>query len=206
MSAAAERVFGAYRPLGSVVEGWPTGLKYLVLLVLAGPACVLRQWPLTLAGLALGAGLLLAAGLGVRRGLGLPGGYWILLICVWLANGWSGRWLGGGVIVGNLVLALWASRLVVMTTPAPRLIDALTRAVRPLRVFGLRPERFGLAVMVMWRSLPYLIGCWEDVGQAVRARGLKGQAGPRATQLVVRAVAHAQATGQAMAARGLGDD
>jgi biotin transport system permease protein len=102
-------------------------------------------------------------------------------------------------------LALWVSRLVVMTTPAPVLIDALIQATRPLARFGFKPERFGLAVLVMLRSIPYLAGSFEQAGQAVQARGLRGLWGSRATQVVVRAVAYAVRTGDAMAARGLGD-
>jgi biotin transport system permease protein len=110
------------------------------------------------------------------------------------------------VIAANLVVALWAARLVTMTTPAPVLVDALVTVTRPLRRIGFPAERFGLAVHVMLRSVPYLSGALAGARQAAAARGLRGQLGRQAAQVAVRAVGYAQATGDAMTARGLGDD
>jgi biotin transport system permease protein len=191
--------------MGSALESWPVGCKYVALLAVALPAFVVRQWPVTLAGLVLTVILLLSARLGWRRGLGVAPGFLILLAVVWGVNAWSNSWLAGAVIVGNLTLALWASRLVVMTTPAPVLIDALVGLTRPLARWGFRPERFGLAVLIMVRSIPYLAGAFATIREAVRARGLRGRLGAQATQVVIRAVGYAQATGDAMTARGLGD-
>ena len=205
-AAAADRLFGTYRPRGSAVEGWPVGVKYAALVSLGLPAFVARAWPVTLAALVMVATLLLAARLGARRALGLPLAFLVLLAVVAGVNAWTSGPVVGAVMVGNLTLAVWVSRLVVMTTPVPVLIDALVRATRPLARFGFKPERFGLTVLVMLRSIPYLAASFEQVGQAVAARGLRGQWGPRATQVVVRAVAYAARTGDAMAARGLGDD
>jgi biotin transport system permease protein len=88
----------------------------------------------------------------------------------------------------------------------PVLLDAVVAAARPLRWVGLSPERFGLAVSVMLRSVPYLAGAFGDVRDAARARGLERNPMAHLTPVVVRAVGYAQATGDALAARGLGDD
>ncbi|MDR1512801.1 MAG: energy-coupling factor transporter transmembrane protein EcfT, partial [Propionibacteriaceae bacterium] len=187
------------------VERWPVGVKYVGLVALGLPAFVARQWPITLAALGLTAIVLLLARLGPRRALGVSPGFACLLGFFWAVNGLTDSWLHGAVIAGNLMLALWVSRLVTLTTPAPDLIDALVAATRPLRRFGFDPERFGLAVMVMLRSIPHLAGQFARVREAAAARGLGRRLGPQATQVVVGAVAYAHATGDAMAARGLGD-
>jgi biotin transport system permease protein len=205
-AAAADRVFGTYQPLGSAIERWPVGVKYVALVALALPAFIARQWPVTLVCLALTVTLLLLARIAARRALGISPGFAFLLLFVFGVNWWTDSWLWGLILAGNLTLALWVSRLVTMTTPAPTLVDALITATGPLRRLGFKPERFGLAVLVMLRSIPYLAGSWSAVREAIRARGLRGQLGPQATQVVIRAVAYAQATGDAMAARGLGDD
>jgi biotin transport system permease protein len=205
-AAAADRVFGTYHPLGSAIERWPVAAKYAALLALALPAFVIRAWPVTMGCLVLTATLLLAARITPRRALGLSPGFLVLLAFVFAVNWWTDTWLWGLILAGNLTLALWVSRLVTMTTPAPTLVDALITATGPLRRFGFKPERFGLAVLLMLRSIPYLAGSWSAVREAVRARGLRGQVGAQATQVVIRAVAYAQATGDAMAARGLGDE
>jgi biotin transport system permease protein len=203
--ADADRWLGTHRPLGSAVESWPVGLKYAVLLAVTLPCFIVQRWWLTAAGLAAAAGLLLAAGLGVRRALRLTPGLVGLVVVLAGVQTWLGDWRSGLVIGANLVVALWAARLLTMTTPAPVLVDALVAVTRPLGRVGFNPERFGLAVHIMLRSVPYLSGALAGVRQAAAARGLRGQLARQVTQVVVRAVGYAQATGDAMTARGLGD-
>ncbi|MDR1386079.1 MAG: hypothetical protein LBJ44_00510 [Propionibacteriaceae bacterium] len=206
--AKADRLLGVYQPAGSAIEAWPIPLKYAVALALSLPACLLQRWWLTLACLALALALTRAAGLRPGRAWALPPVFLGLIVVLALVHALTDGWLIGLVVVGNLALALYAARLVVMTTSAPRLIDALVRAVGPLARFGFPGRRFGWAVLVMVRSVPYLAGSLAAVREAALARGLRGRLGPQISQVVVRAVGYAQATGDAMAARGLeeGDD
>jgi biotin transport system permease protein len=194
-----------YHPTGSAIERWPVGVKYLVLLALTIPCFIVQRWWLTLAALLIVAAVLAAARLGLRRALGLTPGLIILVAVLVGFHTVTGSWLDGVVVGGNIILAMWAARLVTMTTPAPVLVDALVSLTRPLRRIGFNEERFGLAVLIMVRSIPYLAGSLATAGQAVAARGLRGQLGRQITQVVVRAVGYAQATGDAMTARGLGD-
>ena len=197
--------FGTFQPKGSRLERLPVGWTYCLVLALTLPALLLRQWPVTALSLAAVAGLLVTARLG-RRGVALP---WALVLLVVVMGGYQavvGDWLGGLVLAGNVVLAVLASRLLTMTKPVPVLLDGLVAGARPLRWLGLSPERFGLAVAVMLRSIPYLTGAFRDVRDAARARGLDRNPVAHVTPVVVRAVGFAQATGDALAARGLGDD
>ncbi|MDR1214492.1 MAG: hypothetical protein LBK54_10490 [Propionibacteriaceae bacterium] len=199
----ADRLLGHYQRLDSAVEAWPIGLKYAVALSLSLPACLIQRWWSTLASLGLTLLLLRVAGLRPSRAWTLPPVFLGLIAALVLVHGLTDGWIAGLVVAGDLALALFAARLVVMTTPAPQLIDALVALTRPLARFGFPGQRFGLAVLVMVRSVPHLAGCLALVREAAAARGLQRRLGPQLNQVVVRAVGYAQATGDAMAARGL---
>jgi len=200
--ADADRLLGTYRPRGTRVERLPVGVKYAGFLALTLPALIARQWWLTAACLVVVAMLVLAARLGARRGLGLSRGLIVLLVALAGFQAAFGAWLAGLVLAGGLVLAIWASRLVVMTTPVPVLVDALAVVARPLRVVGVDPDRVALAVAIMLRSIPYLMGEFTVIRQAAKARGVERRLFGQLAQVVVRAVAYGQATGDALDARG----
>ena len=86
------------------------------------------------------------------------------------------------------------------------LVDALVAAARPLERLGARPERFGLAVAILIRSVPYIAGSFGEVRDAARARGLERNVATSLTPVAISAVAYARRTGDALTARGLGDD
>ncbi len=106
----------------------------------------------------------------------------------------------------DLVTLVLAATVVTATTPVDRMLDTMTGALRPLRHLGVRPDRVGLAVALLLRAVPTLLGTVREVRAAARARGLDRH--PRAWVVpgALRAVGQARATGEALAARGLGDD
>lgn len=108
-------------------------------------------------------------------------------------------------VVGGIAACLLAARALTLTTPLPVLLDGVVRLVTPLRRLGADPERFALALSVMLRSIPYLVGSVLDLRTAARARGLERNPRVTVVPLVVGAVAYAHRTGEALAARGLGE-
>lgn len=118
---------------------------------------------------------------------------------------WQRGAAAGVEVALDLVSVVLAASVVTATTPADRMLDALTRALGPLRHVGARPETVALAVGLMLRSVPALAQVATRTRDAARARGLERS--PRAVLVpaAVRAVGRARATGQALAARGLGD-
>lgn len=204
--ADSDRLFGVHIPTGSRFEALPVAAKYVILLALTLPAFIVQRWWLTAACLVLAGGLLAIARVGVRRGWGISRGMGLLMIVLAGYQALIGAWLPGLVLAFNLLLAVWASRLVTMTAPVPDLIDALVRAAGPLRHVGISPDRLGLAAAIMLRSIPVIAGSFAATRQAAQARGITRHLGAQVTQVVVRAVGYAQATGAAMAARGIGDD
>lgn len=196
-------LFSLYVPGESPMHRLGVGWKYLLVLILVVPAVALA-WPwLSLVSLLASMLLLLVARLPLGHALGLPWGVWLLAAFL------AGYQLVLGspalaiAVAANLLTAIYASRLLTATTTATVLVDALTSALRPLRVIGVNPELVGLAVALMLRSVPVLLDSFGQVRMAARARGRERNPFALVTPVVVRAVGHAQATGAALAARGL---
>ena len=68
------------------------------------------------------------------------------------------------------------------------------------------PEAVALAFSLTLRAIPTTIAIADETRDAAVARGLERSPRARLTPLVIRVVAHARATGEALQARGIGDD
>ncbi|MGV1007485.1 MAG: CbiQ family ECF transporter T component [Dermatophilaceae bacterium] len=202
--SAHHDLFGLYVPGRSVIHRMPVGATYLLLLALTVPPVLVGQPAVTLAFLAAAALALAVARLPWRTAYRLPWGLVILLATLAGYHLLAGTWSSAITAPGAVLIAVYAGRLLTCTTPGPQLLDALVSAARPLRPLGVDPERFGLAVALMVRSVPYLLASFTDVRAAARARGLERNLYALVTPVVVGAVAYGQATGEALAARGLG--
>lgn len=196
---------GGYRPGTSALHRMPLQAKAPLLLGLGTAALAVQETlPRTLLLLVVFS-LHLSAGLGLRQLVSPLKPMWLFLIILvvfqWWQNGPASPWQ----VLAGLLTCLYSANILLATTPMHRLLDALIAAVRPLRRLGADPERFALAVGLMLRSIPYLIGSLHDVRAAARARGLERS--PRALLLpvLIGTVAYARQTGDALAARGLGE-
>lgn len=196
-------VFGLYRP----GDGWlfrlGTGWKYLILLALTLPALILTTWWVTLLAVAAALLVLISSGIGPRRGLDIGWVLWLVLGMVALYHLVTLNPLNAVVHPGNILAAVLAARIITLTTPVPELVDALVAVLRPLP--GVNQERVALAVALMLRSVPYLIGSIDDARQAARARGLQRNPALLLTPVLLNTVAYAERTGEALASRGIGD-
>ncbi len=200
-------LFGTFVEARSPLHRAPLWAKFLALLLLSAAALAFGKPEVTLPALA---AVLLAYPLGARLPLAHLGravkALLPLLVVLGLFHAFTESPRGAVLVTGNLALCVLAARLLTLTTPGPRLLDGLVSAARPLRVVGVDPERFGLLVSLMMRSLPYLLGSLHDVRDAARARGLERNVRARVMPVVINAVAYAQQTGQALEARGLLDE
>ena len=172
------------------------GAKPLVALVWQRPEVTAVSLVVTLACLA-------TTRLPARVTLAVPWSLAVLLIVLAAFQLLVGQPAAAFVVAGNVLVAVLAARLIVCTTPASVLIDALVRGADRLPFVD--GERLGLTVGIMLRSIPFLMGAFYDVRDAARARGLERHWLARLSPVVVRAVGFAQATGDALAARGLGE-
>lgn len=200
-------VLGVYSPGSSPVHLAPAWLKYLVLLSLPGLALALADARVTAACLLAALACYALAGRSILASVLLPlRGLWLIFVILGAHQWWLNGVVFAAVVLGNILLCMLLARLLMLTTPGPVLLDNLVGAARPFTRLGANPERFGLAVSLMLRSIPYLVGSVRDVRESAKARGLERN--PRALFLpvVVNAVAYAHQTGDALTARGLGDD
>lgn len=203
--ARPEDLLGTYIPGGSLLHRCPLWLKAALILGLCVAVMGFRAWQFSVPVLAGTAVASAACGLGVRRWavslrpllplVVLLGGYHVI------ANG-PGR--AASVLV-SLLAVVALSRLLLTTTPLPRLIDALVTVCAPLRLAGVDTERIGLAVSLMIRSVPWLFGCLGRLRDAAAARTVRVGPVRLVTPAVISTVRYAQQTGEALAARGLDD-
>lgn len=199
-------LLGAYRPGRTILHRLPAGTKILALLVAGLVVTLAPGWRSALVALACAALLVVlsrmpSAVLGrALRGLALVA----LLLGAWLT--WQKGWERAVATVGDLVALVLLATVVTTTTPTDAILDAVARALRPLRPLGVDPDRVALAFALVLRTIPATIGLAEETREAARARGLERDPRARLTPFVIRVVADAQATGEALHARGVGDD
>lgn len=201
-----DTVFGRYYPGRSVFHRLQVGWKYLLLIGLTLPAVVLLQMWVSVGLLVVSLALLVATRIPPRLTLRIGPVLLVMVVVIFGYQLWMDNWRHGIVFAANLIGTIYLSRLLIMTTPAPELIDALTVAGRPLDFVGASSERFALTVALVVHSIPYLVGSFGDVQQAVKARGLERNIFAAVTPVVINAVSYARRTGEALEARGLGDE
>ncbi|WP_026554814.1 energy-coupling factor transporter transmembrane component T family protein [Arthrobacter sp. 35W] len=198
-------LIGNYHPGSSIVHRTPLWLKGILLALVAVACFGFPTVGATTAVLAVVVGLHFAAGLPARRiwrAVRMMAPFLVLIAAFqWWQNGPGTAW----TVVAAIIATVIASNILTSTTTVAALLDGLSAAVRPLARFGADPERFGLTVQLMLRSIPFVIGAFDDVRDAARARGLERNIRARTLPVVIGTVAYARATGDALAARGLGD-
>ncbi|RLV49375.1 energy-coupling factor transporter transmembrane protein EcfT [Nocardioides mangrovicus] len=194
-----------YRPGSSPLHRCPAGAK-LLLLVAAGVGLVLLRDPLPASAALLAAVLLYpVASFGPRVLWQQARPVLPVLVVVGVLHGLSASWPGAYVtVVGLLALVLLAA-LVTLTTRTTALVDVVVRVLRPLRIVGVDPERVGLLLALGVRSVPVVLDLAAEVREAQHARGLAASPRAFAVPLVVRSMRHADALGEALAARGVDD-
>ena len=198
-------LLGRYRPGNTLLHRLPPGAKLLGLL-LAGIGLVLVHSPyLAVGAAAAAAGLVVWVGGGVRTVLTTLRGLLVVAVLLggWLV--WHSGWSQAVDTVGDLVALVLAAAALLISTAVNDMLDTIARLARPLRVFGVDPERVSLAFSLMIRAIPSTLEAAEQSRQAALARGLGSDPRARLIPLAIRVVAQAKATGDALHARGIGD-
>ncbi|MET9338492.1 MULTISPECIES: energy-coupling factor transporter transmembrane component T family protein [unclassified Nonomuraea] len=105
----------------------------------------------------------------------------------------------------RIVLAVALAGLVTLTTRFADMTACFERCFAPLRAFGIDPFRVSLLLSLTVRSVPVISALATRVRDAQRARGVSWSVRAFAVPLVVSALRHADALGEALSARGLDD-
>ncbi len=198
-------LLGLYRPGTTWLHRLPASAKLFGLLV-ASIVVVAARGPMS--GLAfLAVALVMAAwsGAGLRLLFRTLRAFLVVAVLLTAYTAWQRGWERAVEVTADLLSLVLLATVLTVTTPIDEVLDAITRGLGPLRRVGVDPDRVGLAFALMIRAVPTTIDLAKQTGDAARARGLERDPRARLVPLVIRSVAHARATGEALDARGIGD-
>lgn len=199
-------LLGLYRPGTTLLHRAPTGAKLLALVVAGTIIVVWRSPAVAVGALVVSIGLVLWSRTDLRA-------FWralrpIVLIAALLFafQWWYADVLHAVQVVARLLAVVVLATVITATTSADAILDGTVRALGPFRRVGVNPERVGLAISLTLRSIPSLLEIAAESREAARARGLDRSLRALLVPMIIRSVAHARATGDALAARGIDDD
>ncbi|GAA1445075.1 energy-coupling factor transporter transmembrane protein EcfT [Mycobacterium cookii] len=197
---------GLHQPGDTVLHRLPVGAKVLGLAGLSLAIVLVRDVRAAPAFLAVTLLLAALARVPARSVWRAARGVLLIAVVASLLQWW---WYGGAkaaeTFLDLLSLGLAALALTA-TTEVNQMVDALARWARPLRVLGIDPDRVGLTVALTIGALPGTIAIARETRDAARARGLDRNPRAYLSPFVIRVVARAHESGDALHARGIGDD
>lgn len=202
----AVNLLGAHQPGTTVLHRMPAGWKLLGLAVLSLLTVLVRSAVTSAAVLALALALLVVARARVGTVLRSVRGLLVMLALLAAYQSWQRGPEHAFTVVGALAALILLATVLTVTTAVDELLDTVAAALQPLRRFGVDPEKVALAFALMIRGVPTTLEIASETRQAALARGLERSPRAYLTPLVIRVVAHARATGEALHARGIGDD
>jgi biotin transport system permease protein len=193
-----------YVPGRSWLHRLPAAIKLGGLLILLAATLTLNS-PIAVA-LAAVATVVLYASAGLARAVlaQVRPLRWLVLGLLVLQTLTAG-WVAAVIVTGRLVVAVVLAGLVTLTTRIVDLLDVLERVLRPMRHVGVDSERVALLLALAIRTVPVVADLASEVRDAQRARGMVASPRSFAVPFVVRSLRHADALGEALAARALDD-
>src|SRR5690625_798857 len=168
---------GSPGSLGSVTAG--TAALRLTGLAVAVTVLVILRSPLTVAIGVVGlVTIALVAGLGIRGLLrSVRPLRWIALLMIGfhviVGQASTTAWADAITITGTLLVTVALAGCVTATTPSSAILDAVERALGPLRHVRVDPARIALVFALALRSVPVLHHLATGTRDAARARGVE---------------------------------
>ena len=204
--SATPTLLGLYRPGTTALHRMSPGAKLLCLFVISIAITVVRGPESALVSLSLALVLVIWARMSLRVLLRALRPIIIVTVLLGAFQVWQRGWPVAIEVVADLFALVIVASAMTATTPIDAMLDTIARAFGPLRRFGANPERIALAMALMLRSVPGLLEIASETRDAAKARGLERNPRALLVPMALRTVARAQATGDALAARGIGDD
>ncbi|MGO1435504.1 MAG: energy-coupling factor transporter transmembrane component T family protein [Canibacter sp.] len=198
-------VLGAYIPGDSVLHRLRPGTKLLTLFFGATLAMVFRSLPSAAIALTIAFLACIIAGIGSRRVWGTLLRFLIVAGVLFVFHAFQHGPVDAFAVVGTLIALLLTANVLTATTRVEDTLDTITWALHPLQRFGVNPDRVALTFSLVLRMIPELLTLANQTRDAARARGLERNLRARLTPLMLRTVARAELTGEALAARGITD-
>lgn len=198
-------LLGVYRPGTTLLHRMPVGPK-LAVVAAWSILVVATRGPVVSPALAVVAIAVAAwSGLQLRRTLRTMRGFLLLMALVAAFQTWQRGADVAVTVVSSLVALLLVGLAFTATTAVDDLLGTVERIASPVRLVGARPERVALAFALVLRALPAVLEVATETRAAAKARGLERSPRALLVPFAIRVVAHAYATGDALAARGLDD-
>ncbi len=197
---------GIHQPGTTLVHRTPAGWKLIAMLVFGiGVVALSGPWP-TLT--AVGIVLAISAYARIRPRTLIRGLRPVFVLVAILAGfqWWQRGWPTAVEIAATTVALVIAATIVTATTPSDAMLDAISRGLRPFRRLGVNPEKVALSFSLMLGAIPRIFEIARETREAAKARGLERSVRAQLSPMAIRTVAHAHAMGEALAARGIGDD
>ncbi|WP_017570007.1 energy-coupling factor transporter transmembrane component T family protein [Nocardiopsis halotolerans] len=197
---------GLYVPGTGFLHRIPAAAKLLALL-LVGVGLIIAADPRIAVG-ALVAALVLhpVAGLSPWRAWSALRALWPFLLAIGLFQVLFGEWQTGLRLCAQLTALVLFANLVTLTTRVREMLDLFERMARPLRHVGANPDRIALVLALTVRSIPMAASAWRAAREGYRARGLSGRPHLLVVPVIVQLLRMADATGEALIARGVDED
>lgn len=193
-----------YRPGSSLLHRMPAGPKLLTVMALALVISLAPANPWLLAGMA---GVV--TGCYLLTGLGLPelarqlrDLRWLIAVMLVPQALFLSLPTAATNIIRVVVVVLLAA-LITLTTRTEDLIDAIERALAPLRRLGVSPSRIALMLSMTITTVPVIAGYAAQIREAQRARGVSVRPLAFVVPLLVMALKHADDLADALTARGV---
>lgn len=197
---------GSYKATRGPLHRLRPGLKLLGLVAFAIVVMATTGWIATTVLLCASIGLAFLAGLRGREFLRIVRGFALIAIPLFVFQAWSRGPEHGVDVVGGLFALVIAASAVTASTEASEMLDTVAWMLQPLERFGIPSDRVALTFSLAMRAIPGIQDLARETAHAANARGLGRSLRARTVPLVLRTVAGAQLTGEALAARGIGDD
>lgn len=203
---SAHSPLGSYRPGHSILHRLRPGAKLIGLFAFATIAIAFRSSLTATICLGVALALTLIAGLRGRDLWRTMRGFLFISVPLLAFQAWQNGWIHGFAVVATLFALILAASAVTASTAVEDTVDTIAWALGPLRRFGVSPDRVAFAFSLVLRAIPSTLALAADTREAARARGLERSPRAYITPLVLRTVAQAHLTGEALHARGIGDD
>lgn len=197
---------GLYIPGEGPLYRLGAGTKLAGLLVVCVAVIALADPRVSVGLLAAAVLLYPAVGLPLRRLLGVLRTLWPFLLAIGLFQALFGDPLVAVRLCSQLLGLVLLANAVTLTTRVREMLDLFERLARPLARFGVSPGRVALVLALTIRSIPMVAAAWRAAVEGYRARGLSGRPYLLVTPLIVQLFRMAEATGEALVARGIDED
>ena len=196
-----------YSPVRSALHRTPAGLKLAALAALSVLLFTVPKLPVAVGALAAVVVLALAgARLTPRQLIAQVRPLWLWLVGLLVFHALVTDLSTGALAVVRLLALVLAAAVVTTTSRVAELVAVIEWLCAPLRLFGVRPGRIGLAIAMTLRFIPLVAERAERIREAQAARGATRPMFLSLVPLLVQVLQLAHTTADALDARGADDE